>query len=134
MKIDFKRDVESGRAYVLEVNLRWSLWTQLGARCGINLAELAYRDQCGLSYDPPTRYRTDVCWLHLAQDVLTFFGDYRPRGELSTPAWLRSYFRPKVYSRFAWDDPMPTVLHLLDVVKNASNRLVRRPLPPRQHG
>jgi predicted ATP-grasp superfamily ATP-dependent carboligase len=126
VKIDFKRDAETGRAYVLEVNLRWSLWTQLGARCGINLADLAYRDQCGDAYDPPSRYRTDVCWLNLAQDVKTFFGDYRPRGELSTPAWIRSYLRPKVYQRFAWDDPMPTLLHLVDVMKSASSGLSGR--------
>jgi predicted ATP-grasp superfamily ATP-dependent carboligase len=122
MKIDFKQHAETGRYYVLEVNLRCSLWTQLGARCGVNLVELAYRDLCGLSYEAVSEYRTDVCWLHVLRDVQTFFQEYRPKGHLSLGGWLRSYLGPKVYSTFAWDDPLPSILHLAAMVRSRSSR------------
>ncbi len=43
VKIDFKRDPRTGRDYVLEINLRFNLWHQLGAVCGVNLLLIAYR-------------------------------------------------------------------------------------------
>jgi D-aspartate ligase len=120
MKIDFKRHAETGRYYILEVNLRCSLWTQLGARCGVNLAEYAYRDQCGLPYAPPSAYRTDVRWIHVPRDVKTFLREYRRKGLLSYAAWLGSYLRPKTYAAFAWSDPLPAALQL-------AGKLRRRP-------
>ena len=41
-KMDFKRHAASGRFYLLEVNARFNLWHYLGAKGGVNLAQVAY--------------------------------------------------------------------------------------------
>jgi predicted ATP-grasp superfamily ATP-dependent carboligase len=128
VKIDFKRDVTTGRQYLLEVNLRSTLWNQLGARCGINLPELAYRDACGMTYDAPAGYRTDVRWLHLARDVRTCFRDYYPSGKLSAAGWLRSYCGPMTYATFAWDDPLPGLVSWGQALRKACGGGGRRPV------
>lgn len=127
VKIDFKHDRATGRDYLLEINLRSTLWNQLGARCGINLPELAYLDACGMTYDAPAGYRTDVRWLHLTRDVRTFVRDYYPSGQLSAADWVRSYRGPMTYATFAWDDPVPSLVHWARVVRKACGGLVRRP-------
>jgi predicted ATP-grasp superfamily ATP-dependent carboligase len=126
IKIDFKHDVARDRYYVLEVNLRSTLWNQLGARCGINLPELAYRDLCDQPCETGSEYRTDVRWLHLTRDLRTFFGDYYPSGQLTLGRWLRSYAGPTTYAVFAWDDPLPCLAHWATTLRKAGRRVLQR--------
>ncbi len=51
VKLDFKRDPDTGRFYLLEVNPRFNLWNHLGAAAGVNLPWLAYRDLAGARGD-----------------------------------------------------------------------------------
>ncbi len=123
MKIDFKKDVDSGRFFVLEINLRFTLWNHLGARAGINLAELVYRDLCDLPMEVPSDYKDDLRWLHLGRDFRSFVKDYRPSGQLTTWQWLSSLMHPKVYAMFEWRDPMPFLVKTFDYMKHSIGKL-----------
>lgn len=109
VKMDFKRDARSGRTLLLEINARYNLWVYLGAVAGVNLSHVAYLDAHGLPTPQGVRYRTDLYWLALKEDVKAFL-DARKDGVLSLSGWLRSYGTRKVYNVFAWRDPYPWVV------------------------
>ena len=117
VKIDFKKDIDKNCFYLLEINARFTLWCVLGARCGINLPQLAHADLHGQSCQPLTEYRTGVRWLSFGKDFRAFIQDYHPDGDLSWIAWLLSYKCPKVYGLFSWSDPYPLFIHLLNYLK-----------------
>jgi len=117
-KMDFKRHPESGRFYLLEVNARFNLWHYLGAKGGVNLAQVAYdyvtRGERPAPLQPPGRYR----WLAPRLDYLAY-RSLAARGELSAARWLASLASArKVYDLFAWTDPMPFLCVLWDEVRH----------------
>jgi len=117
VKIDFKKDVDRGRFYLLEINPRFSLWHYLGAECGVNLPRLAYADLVGAPSTPQFDYTTGIRWLSFGNDVRTFIRDYHRGGRLSWSAWLLSLRGKKVYDVFSWRDPYPSVAGLLNYSK-----------------
>ena len=117
VKIDLKKDRTTGQLYMLEINPRYTLWNQLGAACGINLALVAYAEQTGQPIVPQTEYRTDVRWLSFGNDLRAFVRSYRPAGDLSFEQWVCSLASSKVYDVFAWDDPMPFLVSFWNYVK-----------------
>jgi predicted ATP-grasp superfamily ATP-dependent carboligase len=129
VKIDFKRDPgRDNKFYLLEVNLRFTLWNYLGASCGVNLPLLAYQDACSLPQKLPHTYRTDINWLHFENDARTFFKDYLPSGQLSVFAWITTLMQPKVCAIFAWQDPLPFFVQASRSVLRVTKQLSRRVL------
>ena len=94
------------RAYrVLEINCRYSTWTELPTRCGCNFPLAAYAAITGQA--PPSQHqREGIEWLDFERDWEAM-ATYRREREWS---WL-SYFGSLVNVRhgafFAWDDPAP---------------------------
>jgi D-aspartate ligase len=107
VKIDFKRDCESGQTWLLEVNARFTLWNHLGMANGVNLPLIAYKDLMGEPVQAPADFGTDVRWLSFGNDFRAYLRDYRPNDRLSLSAWLRSLKGPMIYDVFSWDDPVP---------------------------
>lgn len=131
LKIDFKRDAETGRWWILELNPRFTLWNYLGAVCGVNLPKIAYADLIGERCELPRDYRTGVRWLSFGNDFRSFVRGYLPSGELSPRDYLASLRGPKVYDVFSWGDPMPFVASLLKYSRAAAGRLLGpAPSPP----
>ncbi|MFP4058082.1 MAG: hypothetical protein ACLF0G_14535 [Candidatus Brocadiia bacterium] len=104
--IEFKLDPRDQTYKLIEFNVRFGLWDALGARCGVNLAHIAYRDALGLAVEPALRYRTGVKWVCFQRD-LSAFKLYRRQGKLTTGQWLRSLRGEKMWAVFAADDPRP---------------------------
>jgi len=124
-KMDFKRHAESGEFHLLEVNARFNLWHYLGAKCGVNLAQVAYDYQVRGARPAPLRALAGTRWLSPRLDYLAY-RHLAARGELSAARWLASLAAaPKVYDLFAWTDPMPLAVVLWDEVKHLP-RLGRR--------
>ena len=124
-KMDFKRHAASGRFYLLEVNARFNLWHYLGAKGGVNLAQVAYDYVTRGARSAPLQRRTRYRWLSPRLDYLAY-RSLAARGELSAAGWLASLASSrKVYDLFAWTDPMPLLVVLWDEVKHLS-RLRRR--------
>ena len=107
IKIDLKQDPVTKRFYILEFNPRYTLWNHLGAVSGVNLPLLAYADQTNQPCTPQFEYRLGTRWLSFGNDARAFLRSYRPDGDLSWAQWLGSFWCPKVYDNFAWDDPGP---------------------------
>jgi predicted ATP-grasp superfamily ATP-dependent carboligase len=107
VKLDFKKDWERNRFYLLEINARYNLWHYLGATCGINIPRSAYADLTGRQCSPATGYRAGLRWLSFSDDCRAFVRSYRPNGYLTLWQWLWSYRHPKIYNVFSWSDPYP---------------------------
>jgi predicted ATP-grasp superfamily ATP-dependent carboligase len=111
-KIDLLRTRSTGELLTHEVNLRFTLWSYLGAVDGVNRPLTACRSLVEHRPPPPSDPRPRTRWLDLDRD-------YRARRELglSLPRWLLSLARgPNVYEVFAWDDPLPALVWLRDVL------------------
>ena len=134
IKIDFKKDARNGRLYVLEINLRFNLWDYLGAKAGINLALISYRDLCGLPVQPINDYQSGLHWLNFATDLRSFIKDYRPTNQITTGQWIRSLIgKPKIYSVFVWNDPMPFLVSLYKSGKQYIRKFLRHLKYERTH-
>jgi predicted ATP-grasp superfamily ATP-dependent carboligase len=124
VKIDFKRDVRTGRLYLMEINPRFNLWHYLGAVSGVNLPQVAHRDLHGSWAGPPPAYRTGRRWISLSLDARSTWSALRRR-QLAPVRWLRTYLGPKVFNTFAWDDPRPSLV----AVQRLAARTVRVVVP-----
>ncbi|HEY5897534.1 MAG TPA: ATP-grasp domain-containing protein [Burkholderiales bacterium] len=119
-KIDFKRHAESGQFYVLEVNARFNLWHHLGAKNGVNLAQVAYDYLTGNARPAPQRARSTYRWLCLRLDYKA------ARSSRIKPwRWLASLAKPKVYDVFAWTDPLPLLVELKGYLPRIRRRMQR---------
>lgn len=102
--IEFKKDPRDERYKLIEVNTRFGMWDGLGARCGVDLAYLAYRDALRLPAEPQLSYRAGVTWIDWQRDVRASLAYWR-EGQLSAGQWLRSLRGEKmwaIYSRGDW--------------------------------
>jgi D-aspartate ligase len=102
-KLDFKR-AEDGALYLLEVNPRFSLWHHLGARAGVNLPLLVYRDLIGLPRPVARPVRSGVRWVSPLRDRRAA----RAEG-ISFIPWLRWIVGCEAVAALALDDPLPAV-------------------------
>ena len=104
--VEFKLDPRDNTYKLIEFNARFGLWDALGARCGVNLAHIAWRDAQGLPVEPRLGCRTGVKWVSMQRD-LSAFRLYRRQGKLTTWRWLRSLAGEKMWAVLAWDDLKP---------------------------
>ena len=127
-KMDFKRHAETGEFFLLEVNARFNLWHYLGAKGGVNLAQVAYDYMTRGLRGTPVQIRTDYRWLSPRLDYLAYRA-LAARRELTASGWLASLFSTrKVYDLFAWSDPLPAAAVLWDELRHFSrlrHRLMR---------
>jgi D-aspartate ligase len=115
-KLDFKRD-DGGALHLLEVNPRFNLWHHPGARAGVNLPELVYRDLVGLPRPPLRRARPGVRWVYQRHDA-------RAARAVGIPLrrWIRWALSCEAKSSLALDDPMPVVRSRLSRLAGVSRR------------
>lgn len=126
-KIDIKTDAHSGEMKLLEVNPRFSLWNHPGARAGVNLEHLAYRDILGDTRIPAVRVHREVKWVNFKLDALAYL-DARAAGTLTLWPWIRSLRGPKVFTLWARNDPAPFLRHGLKTTLGMLNNITFRSL------
>ena len=119
--MDFKRDARTGRFCLLEINARCNLWLYIGARNGINLAKIYYDYLMEGRMPQPARHRSRFRWIDFKLDRAAYRA-LAADGRLTLGRWIRSLAAPKVYSVFAWRDPMPWIGALFSRVRG---RLMR---------
>jgi D-aspartate ligase len=125
-KMDFKRHAVSGRFYLLEINTRFNLWHYLGAKNGVNLAQVAYEFLTEGKFPERSAANTHYRWLNLRYDWRSY-KELRKSREISLHAWLLTLMHwPMVYDLFSWSDPMPFVRHWSNRLRSAFTRRMHR--------
>jgi D-aspartate ligase len=103
-KYDFKR-APDGRLYLLEINPRFNLWHHLGAKAGVNIPELVYRDLAGkLPARMPAPARAGARWCSPRHDVQAARAEGIPFFR-----WLAWAMTCDAKSGFSRQDPMPII-------------------------
>src|SRR5204862_2009085 len=93
-KMDFKRDANDGRWYLLEINARYNLWHYLAARNGANLMAAAYEYMVEGTRPVQARAGTRFRWLSLDLDFKAY-RELARRGEMTFAQWAGSILRSR---------------------------------------
>jgi predicted ATP-grasp superfamily ATP-dependent carboligase len=106
--VQLKRDRERGRVYLIEVNLRLPIWTELAIAVGVNFPWLYYQTCVGEQYANPTallgRY-----WMSMGRDWRSM-RVYARAGEWTWGQWLAQWLARPARVAFRWSDPLPAVV------------------------
>jgi predicted ATP-grasp superfamily ATP-dependent carboligase len=101
-KLDFKRHPDDGRLYLLEINPRFNLWHHPGARAGVNIPELVYRDLVGLPRPQALAARPGVRWCSPWRDAQAAWAQNVP-----LLRWIPWALTCEAKCAISWDDPLP---------------------------
>jgi D-aspartate ligase len=106
-KVDFKRD-PADRLHLLEVNPRFNLWHHPGARAGVNLPALVYRDLVGLARPLAPAARPGVRWIYHEHDARA-----ARRQGVPMRRWIPWALSCEAKAVVAVDDPLPMMMGAL---------------------
>lgn len=109
--MNFKRDERTGEYKLLEINCRYSMWTELPMRAGCNMPLAGYAAMTGQPL-PPARQRDGVAWWDLERD-LSAVRTYRREAGWTWSAYLRSLRAVRCGAFFALDDLGPGAQQLI---------------------
>jgi D-aspartate ligase len=121
-QVEFKRDPRDGRLKLMEINARTWLWHTLATDGEVDLAYVAYLDMIG---SQPTRRvlgKPGARWLSLIADTSSARRAMR-RGELSWPAWLRSWRGVKKLDLLSVRDPLPFLTTVWRVARHRARAM-----------
>ncbi|TET89030.1 MAG: hypothetical protein E3J35_11605 [Methanomassiliicoccales archaeon] len=118
--VEFKKDPWDGEYKLLEINARTSLQNRLPARCGADLEYIAYLDAIGQYEGSSVQPEEGIVWIDEIGDLLSCLVQLKD-GRLRVRDALAPLRGRKVYAISAWDDPIPSLVHL----SNLSSALLR---------
>lgn len=130
VKIDYKRDAETGAFRMFEVNTRYNLWQVLGMLAGINLAALAFFDQAGFPVEDMRACMPEKKLLYFKQDLRAFMTGYAKTGEWTLGSYLRSLAGRAGYRVLDFRDPVPFIVSLSGFLFRNVKRVVQKATRP----
>lgn len=105
--VEMKRDVNSGKYYIVEPNIgRPTGRSAIAEAGGVELLYAMYCDAVGLPLPTGCQKYKGVKWVHLRRDFQSALFDWK-QGELTIADWWRSLRGRKAYALFSWRDPAP---------------------------
>lgn len=106
-EIEFKKDAESGKFYLIEVNVRITNFNNLLFKIGINVPYITYKELTGEPIKPyAVTHDTNLVFWYAFEDFIAV-RNYIKTGQLSFVQVMQSYFKRKVYAIWDWKDPKP---------------------------
>lgn len=123
--INFKKDERDGQLYFFELNPRMSFWTGLDIACGVDFPYYYYKLCLGEKIIPKGEYLLGKKWLSLYHDVRglrTLLKD----GSLTWRKWILSVIKADVGAINTLDDPFPTIILLLSIIKGQIVKFISR--------
>jgi len=111
-EFEYKKDTETGKYLLIEINPRSWSWIGITPACEVNLPYIAYKDMIGETVKPvkSTMKNGEVKYVKLLQDAQNCLYSYKydyPVWHMSFKEWRESLSAKKiVYAEFALDDPM----------------------------
>ncbi|MEH7123848.1 carboxylate--amine ligase [Bacillus sp. JJ1532] len=110
-EIEFKKDAETGKYYLIEINARITNLNNLLYEVGVNFPYITYRELTGSPLEPyavkEDKHR--VFW-YAYEDLLAIRG-YIKTGQLTRKQVLQSLMKRKSYAIWDWKDPKPGLVN-----------------------
>jgi D-aspartate ligase len=111
-EIEFKKDAETGKYYLIEINARITNLNNLLYKVGVNFPYITYMEMTGNQLAPKyVKEDTNRVFWYGYEDMLAV-RDYVRTGQLSYRQVIKSYFKPKAYAIWDWKDPKPAFSYL----------------------
>ncbi|MDR1485495.1 MAG: hypothetical protein LBT09_11810 [Planctomycetaceae bacterium] len=113
--IECKRPPDTNDYFYIETSFRPEIFNEIAAGAGVNLVYDIYADKLG---QPCSIKQTanKGSWYDLFADCDSIRSQVK-QGKLTWYAFLKKLPRPITYSHFAFDDPMPAVIRMLEKFK-----------------
>lgn len=123
--VEFKKDERDGSYKLIEFNARLGMWDSYGAKCGVDIPYVAYRDALGEPVEIQRQYREGVFWIDFQRDIRAFLL-YRKQGLLSFTRWLKSFFVEKEWAIYSPDDWKPAFMAVRKLFTRPWNAIRRK--------
>jgi hypothetical protein len=123
--VQFKRDQRDGRVYLIELTIRFPVWTGLIPAGGVDFPYMFYRLCAGQRVAAAPAPRTGTLWLDSRADLLAM-PTYLKDRSWSRWTYHRSRLRADVSAYFAWDDPAPWLREMAPVWRAAARASLHR--------
>lgn len=106
-EIEFKKDAETGKFYLIEINVRITNLNNLLFKTGVNIPYITYRELTEGYIKPyAVTCDTNLVFWYAFEDFIAVH-NYIKTGQLSRRQVFKSYFKPKAYAIWDWKDPKP---------------------------
>ena len=123
-EIEFKKDENTGKFYLIEINTRTTNLNSLLYKAGINFPYVAYMELVGKSIEPKAITEdTGYCFRYLQEDILAI-RNYVKSGQLSYSQVIKSLFRKKAPAIWSFDDPKPGFNYMGILFEKVKNKFI----------
>jgi D-aspartate ligase len=121
---EFKLDERDGRLKLIECNARFTAADALLVASGLNLPLFVYNRLTGRPQQIPSTYRIG---LRLWKPVGDFaaYRELNRAGLLTFGEWIRSILHPQIFPVFRWNDPLPSIVNNLRLIRPIVSALFR---------
>lgn len=124
-EIEFKKDEDTGKYYLIEINTRTTNLNSLLYKAGINFPYVAYMELIGNPVEPKAiKKDTGMVFRYLQEDLLAI-RDYTKSGQLTYGQVFKSLFKKKAPAIWSFNDPKPAFDYLGMVIKRVGKKLTR---------
>lgn len=125
-EIEFKKDAETGKFYLIEINARITNLNHLLYEVGINFPYITYREMIGQPLEPKgITETTNRAFWYWYEDMLAI-RDYIKTNQLSVSEVFQSLLRPKTYSIWDWKDLKPGLRYNQLMLTKLLKRVTKR--------
>lgn len=108
-EIEFKKDSETGKYYLIEINTRTTNLNSLLYKVGLNFPYIAYMELIGEPLEEKAvKEDTGIMFRYLYEDLLAIRG-YTKTGQLTYGEVIKSLFRKKAPAIWSFKDPLPAL-------------------------
>ncbi|MFS0863109.1 carboxylate--amine ligase [Fredinandcohnia sp. 179-A 10B2 NHS] len=109
VEIEFKKDAETGKFYLIELNVRITNLNSLLYKVGVNFPYITYRELTGNPLPPKAiEHDTGIVFWYAYEDFYAIKG-YLRTGQLTKGQVVKSLMKPKAYAIWDVKDPKPFV-------------------------
>ncbi len=122
-EIEFKKDADTGKYYLIEINARTTNFNSLLDKAGLNFPYITYKEMIGEDIGTKTiDYDTGIVFRYLYEDLLAI-RDYTRKGQLTHGSIIKSLFSKKAPAVWSFSDPKPGFDYLGMMMKKVAKKL-----------
>lgn len=125
-EIEFKKDAETGKFYLIEINVRITNFDTMLHKVGLNMPYITYRELTGSPLAPfAITEDKNVVFRYLYEDILAI-RDYVRTKQLTLKEVFLSLFKRKAPAIWNWRDPKPALSFLGIIIGKALAKFKRK--------
>lgn len=128
--VEFKWDPRDQRFKIIEFTPRTWFPHGISAACGVNLPYLMYRHLLGFPVEERFSFVEGVKWIHEERELRAIVSLWR-QGKLKLREILSSYQGQRTYALAAFDDPLPILAFLGELLRQSFRLIWRQSSPSR---